>query len=113
RTPMAKRRTEWACQACGHRSIKWLGQCPSCRAWSSLVEELAAPADVSARPAWGAGGTGASPVPITDVDGEDAARLPTGIRELDRVLGGGLVPGSLVLLGGDPGIGKSTLLLSA
>jgi DNA repair protein RadA/Sms len=110
---MAKRRTEWTCQACGQRSIKWLGQCPACQAWSSLVEELAEPPAGDARPAWGAGGTGARPVPITEVQGDDIPRLTTGIPELDRVLGGGLVPGALVLLGGDPGIGKSTLLLAA
>lgn len=109
---MAKKRTEFVCQECGHRSIKWLGQCPACKAWSTLAEELAEPKS-EARPAWGAGGTGLKPTPITQVDADEATRIRTGIAELDRVLGGGVVPGALTLLGGDPGIGKSTLLLAA
>ncbi len=110
---MAKKRTEFVCQACGHRSIKWLGQCPTCRAWSSLVEEAIESSKSEARPAWGAGGTGLAPTPISAIGGDEAPRISTGIDELDRVLGGGVVPGSLILLGGDPGIGKSTLLLAA
>src|SRR5690625_1890936 len=109
----SKRRTDYVCQSCGHRSIKWLGQCPSCREWDSLVEELAEAKAAGGRTPWGAGGTGAKPTPITTVEGDEASRLGTGIAELDRVLGGGIVPGALVLLGGDPGIGKSTLLLHA
>ncbi|AKU92289.1 DNA repair protein RadA [Vulgatibacter incomptus] len=110
---MAKKRTEFVCQACGHRSIKWLGQCPSCKAWSSLSEEVAEARGGEVRPAWGAGGTGLAPTPIRAIEGDEAARIRTGIAELDRVLGGGVVPGALILLGGDPGIGKSTLLLAA
>jgi len=110
---MAKKRTESVCKECGHRAIKWLGQCPACKGWGTMEEELAPPKGSESRPAWGAGGTGLAPTPITEVEGDDAHRVPTGIREFDRVLGGGVVPGSLVLLGGDPGIGKSTLLLAA
>lgn len=109
---MAKRRTQFVCQECGHRAIKWLGQCPACKTWSSLVEEAVETA-ADARPAWGVGGSGQAPVPIVDVRSDEAARIRTGIGELDRVLGGGIVPGALILLGGDPGIGKSTLLLAA
>lgn len=109
---MARKRTEFVCRECGHRTIKWLGQCPTCRAWSSLDEEIAEPKG-DARPAWGAGGTGMKPLPITEVTADETQRIVTGIAELDRVLGGGVVPGALTLLGGDPGIGKSTLLLAA
>ena len=108
----SRKRTEFVCQACGHRAIKWLGQCPSCKEWSTLVEEARETA-ADARPAWGVGGSGKAPVPITEITGDEAARIGTGIAELDRVLGGGIVPGALILLGGDPGIGKSTLLLAA
>jgi len=110
---VAKKRTEFVCQDCGHRSIKWLGQCTACKAWSTMVEEVVEPRGADARPAWGAGGSGKAPVPIGSIEGDEAARIRTGIGELDRVLGGGVVPGALTLLGGDPGIGKSTLLLAA
>ncbi len=106
---MAKPRTIHICQACGYQTPKWLGQCPDCRAWGSLVEE----AQAGGPPPRGLGAAGAKPIPITEVSTETQLRALTGIGELDRVLGGGLVPGSLVLLGGDPGIGKSTLLLAA
>jgi len=92
------------CIACGHESAQWLGRCPSCGEWGSLVEASAS-ASVAA--------TDAVPVPIAEVDGLGAARMPTGVGELDRVLGGGLVAGSVTLLGGEPGMGKSTLLLQA
>ncbi|MBC7325403.1 MAG: AAA family ATPase, partial [Moorella sp. (in: Bacteria)] len=97
------------CQECGHQSFRWLGRCPGCGAWNTLVEE--ATYDFSQ----GAGNPG-EPVQIhslEDVPAREADSFPTGIAELDRVLGGGIVPASLVLLGGDPGIGKSTLLLQA
>jgi DNA repair protein RadA/Sms len=104
---------QFACVECGHASPKWLGQCPSCREWNTLHEELApAPARGGAR-GFGTLERTSRPVPLRDVEASDEARLRTGIEELDRVLGGGVVPGSLVLLGGDPGIGKSTLLLAA
>jgi DNA repair protein RadA/Sms len=108
---MAKQRTHFSCQACGFQAPKWLGRCTDCGGWNTLVEE-AASAETH-RPAWGAAGGAARPVRLVDVESEAEPRRRTGLHELDRVLGGGLVPGSLVLLGGDPGIGKSTLLLQA
>jgi DNA repair protein RadA/Sms len=96
------------CQACGHAEPKWLGRCPACGEWNALVEEIAA--GRGAAPAR----AGGRPVPAVEAGQTTSPpRVPTGIRELDRVLGGGLVLGSFVLLGGDPGIGKSTLLLQA
>jgi DNA repair protein RadA/Sms len=108
---MAKGRTHFSCQACGYQAAKWLGRCPDCGTWSSLVEETEAAEE--SRPAWGASGGASKPVPLSEVTADAESRRQTGIAELDRVLGGGVVPGSLVLLGGDPGIGKSTLLLAA
>lgn len=104
-----KIRRVYVCQACGHQEAKWLGKCPGCDAWSSLVEEVLQPKSaVAAR-----GAAAGRAVPLSSIDGGDEPRTSTGIAELDRVLGGGLVHGSLVLVGGDPGIGKSTLLLQA
>jgi DNA repair protein RadA/Sms len=106
---MARPTTLHVCSACGHADPRWHGQCPACREWGTLVEERA-----PAAPRGRAGGgrrRAAAPVavPLREVRAESVARLSTGIGELDRVLGGGVVPGSLVLLGGSPGIGKSTL----
>jgi DNA repair protein RadA/Sms len=98
--------TVFSCRECGAQTPKWHGRCPSCEAWNSIVEERAAPARAAAR---AARAPAARPVPLREVSAARAPRLSTGIGELDRVLGGGLVPGSLVLLGGSPGIGKSTL----
>ncbi|GMU59061.1 MAG: DNA repair protein RadA [Myxococcaceae bacterium] len=109
---MAKTKTHFTCQACGYQSPKWLGRCTDCGAWGSLVEEVDA-ASAQSRPAWGAAGGQAKPVLLKDVEATSEARRLTAIAELDRVLGGGVVQGSLVLIGGDPGIGKSTLLLMA
>jgi DNA repair protein RadA/Sms len=99
-------RTAYACTECGAASPRWVGRCPACGSWNSLVEEVlerTAPARAS--------GPVSPPVPITEVAAQTGAHRPTGVEELDRVLGGGLVPGSVVLLAGEPGIGKSTLLL--
>ena len=101
----------FCCQSCGYQTPKWMGKCPDCDAWNTLVEEIRKPAPGKGRGA--PAGLAAYPVPIDAVTTDDEIRLPTGIAEFDRVLGGGLVAGSLVLVGGDPGIGKSTLLLQA
>jgi DNA repair protein RadA/Sms len=108
-----KAHTTYACQECGHQSPKWLGQCPACRQWNTLHEEVVVPAPREGAVARGWSGGGARPLPLIEVEAREEERLRTGIGELDRVLGGGVVPGALVLLGGDPGIGKSTLLLAA
>ena len=107
---MAKARTVFRCPDCGASAPKWVGQCPGCEAWGSLVEELDAPFDAVAV---GLVASSGPPVPIGDVDPTEFKPRPTGVGELDRVLGGGLVPGSVTLLGGEPGIGKSTVLLQA
>ena len=110
-------RTLFVCQECGSQAPKWMGRCADCGAWNSLVEErvpdaqAGAPASASAARYALGGGAGARL--YADIQMTDAPRLRTGIEEFDRVLGGGVVPGSLVLLGGEPGIGKSTLLLQA
>jgi len=110
---MARSSTHFVCGSCGHESAKWHGRCPGCEEWGTLVEE-ARPTAVSSGPGKRAGGGRAlTPVPLAQVEAPHVARLRTGIGELDRVLGGGLVPGSLVLLGGSPGIGKSTIVTSA
>ena len=103
---MAKHAPVFECTACGQRSSKWLGRCPGCGGWNTL-EQL--PAQLRERAS--AAATAADPVPVTGADLEDAPRVATGIAGVDRVLGGGLVPGSAVLLAGEPGVGKSTLLL--
>ncbi|HEX5003281.1 MAG TPA: DNA repair protein RadA [Bacteroidia bacterium] len=113
---MAKTKTVFFCQNCGASSPKWLGKCPSCGEWNSFVEELVSPVAASQVPAWRASSNGdsgrqAQPQLITDVAPEKLQRLQLPDAELSRVLGGGLVPGSLILLGGEPGIGKSTLML--
>ena len=102
----------FACQQCGAQSPKWLGRCPDCGAWNSFVEEKTGAGVGAARGARGARRRRASQL-YQDVDTVVAERIASGISEFDRVLGGGIVPGSLVLLGGEPGIGKSTLLLQA
>ncbi|RPI16753.1 MAG: DNA repair protein RadA [Lysobacterales bacterium] len=108
---MAKAKVSYVCGACGARTPQWQGQCPACQAWNTL--ELAASA-LSMRPVPDRGGPGrAASRTVTEVSEETEPRAVSGIGELDRVLGGGLVAGSVILLGGDPGIGKSTLLLQA
>jgi DNA repair protein RadA/Sms len=96
----------FVCQTCGFKSFKWLGRCPECGEWESLVEEVVEKKKTSA-----SHGGGAKAVTLDQVPSEQAPRVPTGSAGLDRVLGGGMVPGSLVLLGGEPGVGKSTLML--
>jgi DNA repair protein RadA/Sms len=114
-----KAKTVYSCQECGAQSQKWLGRCPECEAWNSLVEERPVPATAGAGAASASAGSRyalagtAGPRLYEEIDTVVSARLTTGIDEFDRVLGGGVVPGSLVLIGGEPGIGKSTLLLQA
>lgn len=105
---MAKgKKSMFFCQNCGHEESKWLGQCPACKEWNTFVEEKISTGGGAVSKAT----REAQVTPITKVSADDHTRTQTGIKELDRVLGGGIVPGSLVLVGGDPGIGKSTLLL--
>jgi DNA repair protein RadA/Sms len=107
---MAKAALQHACSECGYTTGKWLGRCPSCGEWGTLVEERALAPAPGVR---GAPAAGRPLLRLVEVEATDAERIPTGVPELDRVLGGGLVPASLVLVSGDPGIGKSTLLLMA
>jgi DNA repair protein RadA/Sms len=108
-------KTTFVCQECGSQAPKWMGRCADCGAWNSFVEErVAEPAAAALGPSrYAPGGLAATARLYSEVDVAPAARMSTGIDEFDRVLGGGIVPGSLVLLGGEPGIGKSTLLLQA
>ena len=106
---MAKSKTVFVCTECGYESPKWMGKCPACNQWNTFVEEKAIV---------GKGSTSSKvskervkPVQLNTIQGKENARTSTGFAELDRVLGGGLVDGSLVLFGGEPGIGKSTLVL--
>ncbi len=109
---MARARTVHRCAECGTASPQWTGRCPGCDGWNTLVEEREVPGPpASARRPRAT--TSATPVLLADLDASGAQPVPTGIGELDRVLGGGLVPGSVTLIGGEPGIGKSTLLLQA
>ena len=116
-----KKTTAFFCQECGYESAKWVGQCPACRNWNTMVEE---PVRITSSRSSGSGSRGASarfslgdanksfkPVPLSAVEDQEEIRFSTGMAELDRVLGGGAVSGSLILVGGDPGIGKSTILL--
>lgn len=100
-----KIKTVYICQSCGHRSLRWIGKCPDCGAWNSMVEERV----TKHRGTQSAQKTSSTPLREVDVSDED--RITTGIKEFDRVVGGGIVKGSAILVGGDPGIGKSTLLL--
>ena len=111
---MARSATVFACSACGHQSPKWHGRCPGCGEWNTLVEEARrGPARAAGRPTAGARRGRSSRSRSARCEAPAVERLGTGIGELDRVLGGGLVPGSLVLIGGSPGIGKSTLTSAA
>lgn len=111
---MAKgKKTAFFCQNCGYESSKWMGQCPGCREWNTFVEELTVTAskNTSAKSGLGSELGKSEPVQLSSIEIQEDDRVLTQIEELDRVLGGGIVPGSMVLVGGDPGIGKSTLLL--
>ena len=115
---MAKEKTNYVCSECGGTSAKWLGKCPSCGEWNTLIEQVAAPASGTSNNRYSApqftalAGTGEIAI-LSEIEATDTDRTSTGIDELDRVLGGGIVPGGVTLIGGDPGIGKSTLLLQA
>jgi DNA repair protein RadA/Sms len=106
---MAKTKIDFVCQSCGARAPKWLGKCSECGEFNTLVEEVARPDENSRRPVL----SDERPIPITEVQPIDRPRIVVGIGEFDRVLGGGIVVGSVALIGGDPGIGKSTLILQA
>ena len=119
-----KKKTAFFCQECGYESAKWAGQCPACKAWNTMVEEPVriSPAKASAGAqrgissaasgfALGGNNHSIKPVPLSTIEEAEETRFSTGFGELDRVLGGGAVAGSLILVGGDPGIGKSTILL--
>ncbi|MEN6393650.1 MAG: DNA repair protein RadA, partial [Anaerolineaceae bacterium] len=106
---MSKTRTQYVCQQCGRTAARSMGRCPQCGAWNSMVEEVIAAPATSRHPRIQAGHS--TPQRLSEISGNVEERLPLPINEFARVLGGGIVPGSIVLIGGDPGIGKSTLLL--
>ncbi|GAA0418353.1 MAG: DNA repair protein RadA [Bacillota bacterium] len=109
---MAKRKTKYVCQECGYESPKWMGKCPGCHNWNTFVEEVEITGGRHKQAfQTGARSTVGKPEKITSIESEEEPRVTTSMKEFNRVLGGGIVPGSLVLIGGDPGIGKSTLLL--
>ena len=115
---MAKARTTvFFCKECGYESAKWMGQCPACHTWNTFVEAPAPKKEQAGHGISSMTGAGSffapegKPCLLSEISGETEERVGTGLLELDRVLGGGIVPGSLILVGGDPGIGKSTLLL--
>ena len=110
---MAKAKTVFLCAECGAASPKWLGKCPSCEAWNTLVESVAEPAPSATRNRFAPLVKSAELATLSEIEISGVLHQPSGLGELDRVLGGGFVPGGVVLIGGDPGIGKSTLLLQA
>ena len=107
---MAKAKSVYSCTECGGQSVKWQGQCPHCNAWNTLMETVA---EVSSGHRYASPAAASAVLALADVEAAEVPRFSTGMVEFDRVLGGGLVPGGVVLIGGDPGIGKSTLLLQA
>ena len=106
---MAKQKTIYSCTECGGQTLKWQGQCPHCQSWNTLIETIAEKSVSRFSPVSEVGQV----QNLSTIEAREEPRYPTGVDELDRVLGGGLVQGGVVLLGGDPGIGKSTLLLQA
>lgn len=108
---LKNKKTVYFCQECGYESAKWMGQCPACKAWNTFVEEMVSSKKISAGSSVKTSQKRQEPIILKDISLSEDERQTTNIGELDRVLGGGIVPGSLVLVGGDPGIGKSTLLL--
>lgn len=108
---MAKEKTVYVCSNCGQESPKWVGKCPSCGEWNTYVEEIVRKETVNKRPVSGIETAKAKPVTLNEIAADDEPRIDLHDAELNRVLGGGLVQGSLVLIGGEPGIGKSTLVL--
>ncbi len=110
---MAKDKTIYTCGECGGTSPRWLGKCPHCGAWNTLVEGVAEGGGAPPKNRFAALAKTSEVMPLSRIEARDVQRTPTGHEELDRVLGGGIVEGGVVLIGGDPGIGKSTLLLQA
>lgn len=108
---LKNKKTVYFCQECGYESAKWMGQCPGCKSWNTFVEETVSTKKPSSSGVMKSSEKRQEPVILKDISLSEDERQTTQIGELDRVLGGGIVPGSLVLVGGDPGIGKSTLLL--
>ena len=108
---MAKIKSMYVCSECGYESVKWYGKCPGCGEWNTLNEEIKEVSKTGSQSPQKRARPSAMPMKISEISTEDEERYYTGSKELDRVLGGGIVKGSLVLLGGDPGIGKSTILL--
>src|SRR5512142_3381142 len=107
--PKTKTKTQFVCQQCGSVQLKWMGRCPDCGEWNSFVEVIEERS--STRDRSGSLGPRAEPIKLGDVQSDRADRIPLAMEEFSRVLGGGIVPGCLVLVSGDPGIGKSTLLM--
>ena len=108
---MAKTKTQFICSECGYQTAKWMGKCPGCGTWNTLTETIVSDSTKASSVSKSASFTTSSPKSIKEVEIDRYARYSTGMKELDRVLGGGIVRGSLILVGGDPGIGKSTILL--
>ena len=108
---MAKQKTVFICQKCGENSPRWQGQCNGCGEWNTLIEEIKAEIKKPAMSRVGFSGSVSKATALSDIQGKEHSRIPTNIAEFDRVLGGGIVRGSVTLVGGDPGIGKSSILL--